>query len=178
MCAPVSALYSSACARVDWLFSGSVPARGAERQGPARDRSQHAGRVPRRQRRRQARHTAQRRLRGTGALRRARSGVAARWAGVGKVQGPEFRGKVFFRHSENYRTSGARFTKYLTTILQLSYDNAKVTIDLRRRSNLQKHPAKGARFFLGTIHLQNCKIVLDCVRKLAYDIPKRNFSTF
>ena len=34
---------------------------------------------------------------------------------------------------------GARFTKYLTTILRLSYDNAKVTIDLRRtsRRNLQ-----------------------------------------
>ena len=31
---------------------------------------------------------------------------------------------------------GARFTKYLTTILRLSYDNAKVTIDLRRTSNL------------------------------------------
>ena len=30
-----------------------------------------------------------------------------------------------------------RFTKYLTTILRLSYDNAKVTIDLRRTSNLQ-----------------------------------------
>ena len=33
--------------------------------------------------------------------------------------------------------SGARFTKYLTTILRLSYDNAKVTIDSRRTSNLQ-----------------------------------------
>jgi len=33
--------------------------------------------------------------------------------------------------------SGARFTKYLTTILRLSYDNAKVTIDLRQASNLQ-----------------------------------------
>ena len=33
--------------------------------------------------------------------------------------------------------SGARFTKYLTTILRLSYDNANVTIDLRRTSNLQ-----------------------------------------
>jgi len=32
---------------------------------------------------------------------------------------------------------GARFTKYLATILRLSYDNAKVTIDLRRTSNLQ-----------------------------------------
>jgi len=30
-----------------------------------------------------------------------------------------------------------RFTKYLTTILRLSYDNAKVTIDLRRTSDLQ-----------------------------------------
>ena len=33
--------------------------------------------------------------------------------------------------------AGARFTKYLTTILRLSYDNAKVTINLRRMSNLQ-----------------------------------------
>jgi len=36
--------------------------------------------------------------------------------------------------------SWARFTKYLPTILRLSYDNAKVTIDLRvirRTSNLQ-----------------------------------------
>ena len=56
--------------------------------------------------------------------------------------------------------TGARFTKYLTTILRLSYDNTKVTIDLRWTSNLQKHPTKGARFFLGTIHLQSCKIVL------------------
>jgi len=31
---------------------------------------------------------------------------------------------------------GARFTKYLTTILRLSYDNAKLTIDLRRTYNL------------------------------------------
>ena len=36
-----------------------------------------------------------------------------------------------------YTRSGARFTKYLTTILRLSYDNGKVTIDLRRTSNLQ-----------------------------------------
>jgi len=35
------------------------------------------------------------------------------------------------------RASGARFTKYLTTISRLSYDNAKVTINLRRTSNLQ-----------------------------------------
>jgi len=43
---------------------------------------------------------------------------------------------------------------------------------------LQKHPTKGARLFLSTIHLQSCKIVWNSVRKLAYDIPKRNFSTF
>jgi len=33
--------------------------------------------------------------------------------------------------------------------------------------------------FIGyTIHLQSCKIVRESVRKLAYDIPERNFSTF
>jgi len=31
---------------------------------------------------------------------------------------------------------GARFTKYLTTVLRLSYDNAKVITDLRRMSSL------------------------------------------
>jgi len=35
------------------------------------------------------------------------------------------------------QSCAARFTKYLTTFLRLSYDNAKVTIDLRRTSNLQ-----------------------------------------
>ena len=33
---------------------------------------------------------------------------------------------------------------------------------------------KGARLFLSIIHLQNRKNVWDSVRKLAYDIPKRN----
>ena len=32
--------------------------------------------------------------------------------------------------------TGARFTKYLSTNLRLSYDNAKVMIDLRWTSNL------------------------------------------
>ena len=41
---------------------------------------------------------------------------------------------------------GARFTKYITTILRLSYDNAKVTIDLRRTSNLQNIIQKAQRF--------------------------------
>jgi len=35
------------------------------------------------------------------------------------------------------QSCAARVTKYLTTILRLSYDNAEVTIDLRRTSNLQ-----------------------------------------
>ena len=39
--------------------------------------------------------------------------------------------------SDATQEPGARFTKYLTTILRLSYDNGKVTIDLRRTSNLQ-----------------------------------------
>jgi len=34
------------------------------------------------------------------------------------------------------------------------------------------------RLFIGTIHVQNRNIVGDSVRKLAYDIPQRNFSTF
>ena len=41
-----------------------------------------------------------------------------------------------------------------------------------------KHLTKKARIFLGTIHLQNRKIVQDSFRKLAYDIPKRGFNTF
>ena len=36
----------------------------------------------------------------------------------------------------------ARFTKYLTTILRLCYDNARVTIDLRRTSDLQNIPRR------------------------------------
>ena len=37
---------------------------------------------------------------------------------------------------------------------------------------------EGQRLFLGTIHLQSCKMAWDSVRKLRYGIPKRNFSTF
>jgi len=50
--------------------------------------------------------------------------------------------------------SGAQFTKYLTIILRQcrNYD----------------------RPFLGMIHLQNCKLVLDSIRKFAYDFPQRN----
>jgi len=43
---------------------------------------------------------------------------------------------------------------------------------------IYKTSYEGHKVFLGTIYLQSCKIVWDSVRKLAYDIPKRNFSTF
>jgi len=44
-------------------------------------------------------------------------------------------------------TAAARFTKYLTTILRLSYDNVKVTIDLRRRLTC-KTSYEGRKAFL------------------------------
>ena len=40
-------------------------------------------------------------------------------------------------HSSKLATSFASFAQYLTTILQLSYNNAKVTTDLGRMCNLQ-----------------------------------------
>jgi len=52
--------------------------------------------------------------------------------------------------------TGARFTKYLTTILRLSYDNAKVTTDSRRTSNLQNILQKSQGF--SWVRL-TCKIV-------------------
>ena len=72
-------------------------------------------------------------------------------------------------------TSEARFKKYLTTILRLSYDNAEVTIDLRRTSNLSNILRRTQG--LDTIYLRIHKIVWDSVRKLIYDIPKRNLGT-
>jgi len=66
---------------------------------------------------------------------------------------------IFVRRQTAVKVIRARFTKYLTTILRLSYDNAIVTIDLRRTSNLPNRLTKGAGLFLGMIHLQNGKIV-------------------
>ena len=34
------------------------------------------------------------------------------------------------------------------------------------------------KLFVGKIHMHSRNIVGDSVRKLAYDIPERNFSTF
>jgi len=72
--------------------------------------------------------------------------------------------------------SGARFTRYLTS-RPLSYDNDKVTIDLRRTSNLQNISRRTQGFVrYYTTYLQDSKIVGDSVRTLAYDIPRRNLS--
>jgi len=46
------------------------------------------------------------------------------------------------------------------------------------RLQFTEHFTTNARLFLGTIYLQNRQIVGDSVRILAYDIPKRIFSTF
>ena len=43
----------------------------------------------------------------------------------------------FLQFFADHSAAGARFTKYLTTISRLSYDNAKVTIDLRWTSKVQ-----------------------------------------
>jgi len=69
---------------------------------------------------------------------------------------------------------GARFAKHLTTVLRSSYNNAKVTFDLRWMSNLTSYKERKAK---GTTYLQYRKIARDSVRILAYDIPKRNLST-
>ena len=42
----------------------------------------------------------------------------------------------------------------LMSILRLSYDNAKLTIDLQPTTNLQSI-SKNGKLFLGTIHMQN-----------------------
>jgi len=90
-------------------------------------------------------------------------------------------------------------TKYLTTILRLSYDNAKVTIDSRRTSsafvalpNLRyinalnnnnnnnlicKTYYKERKVFPRYDSLAKWQVRLTFLRQLAYDIPKRNLST-
>jgi len=44
---------------------------------------------------------------------------------------------ITFAQTVRHSKPGARLAKYLTIVLRLSYDNAKVTIDLRRTSRLQ-----------------------------------------
>jgi len=58
---------------------------------------------------------------------------------------------VHFRAVLQVETPGARFTEYLTTILRLSYDNAKVKIDVYDRRLIYKTSYK-ERKVLSTIH--------------------------
>jgi len=55
-------------------------------------------------------------------------------------------------------TAYIRLGPDLQNVLRLSYDSAIITID----------------FFLGMIHLQNCKFFLESIHKLTYDFAKRN----
>ena len=66
--------------------------------------------------------------------------------------------KSFPSHTGLQSSAGARLTKYLTTILRLSYDNATVTINLRRMSNLQNISRWMESFSLVRF---TCKIVIS-----------------
>ena len=66
----------------------------------------------------------------------------------------------------------------LQNILRQSYDNAKVTIDLQRTSNLQNILRRPQGFSRGTIHLQSCKIVWDSARKLVTIFLKKILALF
>jgi len=55
--------------------------------------------------------------------------------------------------------TGTRFTEYLTTVLRLPYDNAKVTIDLYDGRLIYYSSYEGSGTFLGTILLQYHKTV-------------------
>jgi len=55
-----------------------------------------------------------------------------------------------------------------------TYDNAKVTVDLR----FTKHSTKDVGLFLGPIYLHNHQILRDSVRTLAYYILNRNVIMF
>ena len=63
----------------------------------------------------------------------------------------------------------------LPNILRQSYNNAKVTIDLRQASNLQNILQKNARHFSGTIHSHNCKTVFVYLLTIFW---REIFSTF
>ena len=69
----------------------------------------------------------------------------------------------------------------LQNILRQSYDYLMIMPKLRSTYDgrlISKHVTMNGKLFIGKIHVQNRNIVGYCVRKLAYDIPERNFSTF
>jgi len=77
------------------------------------------------------------------------------------------------------RTNTTQFVNLgpdLRNISRQSHDNDKVTIDLRWTSNLPNTLRRMQGTDLGTIYLQNRKIVRHSARILAYHIPERNLS--
>ena len=69
----------------------------------------------------------------------------------------------------------------LQNILRQSYDYLTIMPKLRSTYDgrlITKHHTMNEKLFIGKIHVQNRNIVGDSVRKLAYDIPERNFSMF
>jgi len=85
------------------------------------------------------------------------------------------RGSRFFVSADNFPRLGlsrpaARFTKYLTTVLRLSHDNAEVTIDLRRSSKVRNilRSAQGLPWVQFT-----CKIVRSSVESMSTHVRRR-----
>jgi len=69
----------------------------------------------------------------------------------------------------------------LQNILRQSYDYLTILPKLRSTYDgrlFTKHLTMNGKPFTGKIHVQCRNIVGDSVRKLAYDIPDRNFSSF
>ena len=69
----------------------------------------------------------------------------------------------------------------LQNILRQSYDYLMIMQKLRSTYDghlIYKTSYNEWKAFIGKIHVQNRNIVGDSVRKLAYNIPERNFSTF
>jgi len=66
-------------------------------------------------------------------------------------------------------------------IYKISYDNLTIMPKLRSTYDVRliyKTSYSEWKDFIAKIHVQNRNIVGNRVRKLAYDIPDRNFSTF
>jgi len=57
--------------------------------------------------------------------------AAAQWSAYSNEKYKQRQGVLISHEPTGGNTSGAWFIKYLTTILRLSYDNAKVTINLQ-----------------------------------------------
>jgi len=77
--------------------------------------------------------------------------------------------KCNFLHKNKLDVDTSRLrqqSSFWCSIYKISYDNLMI------------HLTMNGKLFIGEIHVQNRNIVVDSVRKLAYDNPERNFSTF